>query len=213
MVYSVLQETSQQKMPRQRLQRVVVMAMAELANGFEPYKDLVRSFDGVNLLLSFLSPSHDEYLIKETLQLLGRMTQNSAGISSRSSSATPPQDPNPNPSPNSKPEPRYPAGASALLRHRGLLGAALRAGAHDIAHAHAAVWSCMQQVPMRDCRCGRHPLGPLLLALCAGSRHPDRRACWPCAGQPDLGGAPSCLTTIRARPRHQPPMPHPHPHP
>jgi len=34
----------------------------------------------VKLLLSFLSPSHDEYLIKETLQLLGRMTQNSAGI-------------------------------------------------------------------------------------------------------------------------------------
>ena len=66
--------------PRQRLQRVVVMAMAELANGFEPFKELVRKHDGVPLLLSFLSPSHDEYLIKETLQLLGRMTQNSPGV-------------------------------------------------------------------------------------------------------------------------------------
>ena len=67
-------------MPRQRLQRVVIMAMCELANGFDPYKDLLRSYDGVPLLLSFLSPSQDEYLIKETLQLLGRMTQANGGI-------------------------------------------------------------------------------------------------------------------------------------
>ena len=32
------------------------------------------------LLLGFLKPQQDEYLIKETLQLLGRMTQNSPGI-------------------------------------------------------------------------------------------------------------------------------------
>ena len=37
-VLEVLQETCRQHMPRQRLQRVVVMAMGELANGYEPYK-------------------------------------------------------------------------------------------------------------------------------------------------------------------------------
>ena len=79
-VYSVLYEQSKLQIPRQRLQRVVVMAMAELASGFEPYKEQLRKHEGVPLLLSFISPSHDEYLIKETLQLLGRMTQNSPGI-------------------------------------------------------------------------------------------------------------------------------------
>ena len=79
-VYGVLQETSQQKMPRQRLQRVVVMAMGELAHDYDPFKDVLRTYKAVPLLLNFLSPSHDEYLIKETLQLLGRMTQNNAGI-------------------------------------------------------------------------------------------------------------------------------------
>ena len=79
-VYAVLQEQSQLPIPRQRLQRVVVMAMAELANNFEPFKDLLCSYEGVPLMLSFLTPSHDEYLIKETLQLLGRMTQTNAGI-------------------------------------------------------------------------------------------------------------------------------------
>ena len=79
-VFAVLQEQSQMAMPRQRLQRVVVMAMAELANGYDPCKDLLRKYQGVPLLLSFCSPTHDEYLIKETLQLLGRMTQNNAGI-------------------------------------------------------------------------------------------------------------------------------------
>ena len=38
-------------------------------------KELMRAHDGVPMLLSFLTPSHDEYLIKETLQLLGRITQ------------------------------------------------------------------------------------------------------------------------------------------
>jgi len=79
-VYGVLQDTSVQAMPRQRLQRVVVMAMGELAHDYDPFKDLLRVFEGVPLLLSFLSPSHDEYLIKETLQLLGHMTQNNTGI-------------------------------------------------------------------------------------------------------------------------------------
>ena len=80
LVYQVLQETSQHAMPRQRLQRVVLAAMAELAHDFDPFKDLLRAQQGVPLLLSFLSPKHDEYLIKETLQLLGRMTQSSTGI-------------------------------------------------------------------------------------------------------------------------------------
>ena len=65
-----------QSTTRQRLQRVVVMAMSELANGFESFKETLRRSNGVPMLLSFLTPSHDEYLIKETLQLLGRMTQN-----------------------------------------------------------------------------------------------------------------------------------------
>ena len=81
-VYGVLQEQSQLPIPRQRLQRVVVMAMGELANNFDPYKELLRGAEGVPMLLSFLTPSHDEYLIKETLQLLGRMTQTNAGIQS-----------------------------------------------------------------------------------------------------------------------------------
>ena len=80
LVYQVLHETSQHAMPRQRLQRVVVAAMAELAHDFDPFKDLLRAQQGVPLLLSFLSPKHDEYLIKETLQLLGRMTQSNTGI-------------------------------------------------------------------------------------------------------------------------------------
>ena len=80
LVYQVLQETSQHAMPRQRLQRVVLAAMAELAHDFDPFKDLLRAQQGVPLLLSFLSPKHDEYLIKETLKLLGRMTQSSTGI-------------------------------------------------------------------------------------------------------------------------------------
>ena len=42
--------------PRQRLQRVVVMAMGELANGFEPFKQLVCKHDGVPMLLSLCSP-------------------------------------------------------------------------------------------------------------------------------------------------------------
>lgn len=79
-VFGVLQEQSALPIPRQRLQRVVVMAMSELASGYEPYKELVRAHGGVPMLLSFLSPSHDEYLIKETLQLVGRMTQNCASI-------------------------------------------------------------------------------------------------------------------------------------
>lgn len=79
-VLGVLQDQCALPIPRQRLQRVVVMAMGELANGYEPYKELLRTHEGVPMLLSFLTPSHDEYLIKETLQLLGRMTQNSPGI-------------------------------------------------------------------------------------------------------------------------------------
>ena len=79
-IFAVLQEQCSLPIPRQRLQRVLVMAMAELANGFEPYKELLRIHDAVPMLLSFLTPSHDEYLVKETLQLLGRMTQNSTGI-------------------------------------------------------------------------------------------------------------------------------------
>ena len=75
-VFSVLQEQCNLPIPRQRLQRVVVMAMSELANGFEAFKETLRRSNGVPMLLSFLTPSHDEYLIKETLQLLGRMTQN-----------------------------------------------------------------------------------------------------------------------------------------
>ena len=79
-LFAVLKEQSMQPIPRQRLQRALVLAMGELANNFDPYKDLLGSHGGVNLLLSFLTPSHDEQLIKETLQLLGRMTQNSALI-------------------------------------------------------------------------------------------------------------------------------------
>ena len=76
----MLQQQCALPIPRQRLQRVVVMAMGELANGYEDYKELLRRHEGVPMLLSFLTPSHDEYLIKETLQLLGRMTQTNAGI-------------------------------------------------------------------------------------------------------------------------------------
>ena len=39
----MLQEQCSLPIPRQRLQRVLVMAMAELANGFEPYKELLRT--------------------------------------------------------------------------------------------------------------------------------------------------------------------------
>ena len=74
-VLQVLQETCRQQMPRQRLQRVVVMAMSELAQDYEPFKDAIRVAGGVKETLSLLSPSHDPFVIKETLALIGRITQ------------------------------------------------------------------------------------------------------------------------------------------
>ena len=68
----LLQDTCKQHMPRQRLQRVVVMAMSELAQDFEGFKNLIRERGGVKALLQLLTPSHDPFVIKETLALLGR---------------------------------------------------------------------------------------------------------------------------------------------
>ena len=79
-VLEVLLETCQQQMPRQRLQRVVVMALSELAQDFEPFKDVIRTAGGVQQLLLLLSPSHDPFVIKETLALIGRITMNNQGI-------------------------------------------------------------------------------------------------------------------------------------
>lgn len=76
----VLQATCRAQVPRQRLQRVVVMALSELANDFEPFKNALRDAGGVPLLLQMLTPTNDPFVIKETLQLLGRITQASSGI-------------------------------------------------------------------------------------------------------------------------------------
>ena len=70
-VIAVLHETCQQQMPRQRLQRVVVMAMSELAQDFEPFKETIRQQGAVRELLEMLTPSHDPFVIKETLRADG----------------------------------------------------------------------------------------------------------------------------------------------
>ena len=135
LVYQVLQETSQHAMPRQRLQRVVLAAMAELAHDFDPFKDLLRAQQGVPLLLSFLSPKHDEYLIKETLQLLGRMTQSNTGIQQELQ--------------------RY----EAISAYSGLLFAQMHDG--QIAELAAlALVNLISEVPLADC--GWHSTGPRL---------------------------------------------------
>ena len=135
LVYQVLHETSQHAMPRQRLQRVVVAAMAELAHDFDPFKDLLRAQQGVPLLLSFLSPKHDEYLIKETLQLLGRMTQSNTGIQQELQ--------------------RY----EAISAYSGLLFAQMHDG--QIAELAAlALVNLISEVPLADC--GWHSTGPRL---------------------------------------------------
>ena len=81
-VFAVLQDTCRQEMPRQRLQRVVVMALAELANNYAPFKDKMCEAEGIPMMLAMLTPSNDPFVIKETLQLMGRLTQNHAGVQS-----------------------------------------------------------------------------------------------------------------------------------
>eukprot|EP00966_Prymnesium_polylepis_P124788 2886092-Prymnesium_polylepis.3 len=79
-VLNVLQESCRAQVPRQRLQRVVVLALSELAHDFEPFKNSLREAEGVPMLLQMLTPSNDPFVIKETLQLVGRITQGHAGI-------------------------------------------------------------------------------------------------------------------------------------
>mmetsp|Transcript_8106 Transcript_8106/g.20105 ORF Transcript_8106/g.20105 Transcript_8106/m.20105 type:complete len:1749 (-) Transcript_8106:113-5359(-) len=79
-VLQVLQECCRAQVPRQRLQRVTVLALSELAHDFEPFKSALRDAGGVPMLLALLTPSTDPFVIKETLQLLGRITQNNTGI-------------------------------------------------------------------------------------------------------------------------------------
>ena len=79
-VIAVLHETCQQQMPRQRLQRVVVMALSELAQDFEPFKETIRQQGAVRELLEMLTPSHDPFVIKETLALMGRITQGCVSV-------------------------------------------------------------------------------------------------------------------------------------
>ena len=79
-VLEVLLETCRQQMPRQRLQRVVVMALSELAQDYDDFKNAIREAGGVQQLLQLLTPSHDPFVIKETLALIGRITQGNTGI-------------------------------------------------------------------------------------------------------------------------------------
>ena len=136
LVYQVLHETSQHAMPRQRLQRVVVAAMAELAHDFDPFKDLLRAQQGVPLLLSFLSPEHDAYLIKETLQLLGRMTQSNTGIQQELQ--------------------RY----EAINAYSGLLFEEMHDDGKIAELAALALVNLITEVPLADC--GWHSTGPLM---------------------------------------------------
>ena len=55
----VMKETSLQTMPRQRLQRVAVMALSELAQDFEPFKRTILDSGGVEILLNQASPLAD----------------------------------------------------------------------------------------------------------------------------------------------------------
>jgi hypothetical protein len=71
-VLLVLQESARAKVPRQRLQRVVVLALAELAHDFEPFKTSLCEAGGVALLLQMLAPANDPFVVKETLNLVGR---------------------------------------------------------------------------------------------------------------------------------------------
>lgn len=77
-VMAVMKETCLQKMPRQRLQRVAIMALSELSMNYTPFKDAILPEGGVQLLLMQATPSHDPFVIKESLSCLGRLTQTHA---------------------------------------------------------------------------------------------------------------------------------------
>jgi len=74
-VSAVMADTCSQKMPRQRLQRVAIMALSELSMNYAPFKDSIVRARGVQLLLEQATPSHDPFVIKESLSCLGRLTQ------------------------------------------------------------------------------------------------------------------------------------------
>ena len=76
----MLQESCRAQVPRQRLQRVIALAIAELAHDFEPFKNALQASGGVPLLLNLLDPKNEPFVIKETLQLVGRITQNNPAI-------------------------------------------------------------------------------------------------------------------------------------
>jgi len=79
-VMEAFMETSAQKMPRQRLQRVAVMALSELAQDFEPFQAKLLEKGCIRLLLSQASPTNDPFVIKETLSCIGRVTQGNRNI-------------------------------------------------------------------------------------------------------------------------------------
>ena len=74
-VIDVMKDTCSKKMPRQRLQRVAIMALSELSLNYTPFKDAIVGADVLQLLLDQATPSHDPFVIKESISCLGRLTQ------------------------------------------------------------------------------------------------------------------------------------------
>lgn len=77
-VIAVTKDTCLQKMPRQRLQRVAIMALSELSMNYTPFKDAIVKANVLQLLLDQATPSHDPFVIKESISCLGRLTQTHA---------------------------------------------------------------------------------------------------------------------------------------